>query len=493
MIAIGFNVLLAAWLSSQSAPVDNLDFASGSLKGWEGEGFALQKRPTGFVASSENKGLADEEALLHRAFVVPENTGYIHFKACVRGTRGEPNASTLDVVLFAHGKRIIPKQVKTNDSWQAVTSVLPQKNGELKEYVWPVTQYAGQTLRIVLVDDDNRPDHYLVCTGFEILSVEQHERREFSEFMVNLTAAHHLPPVLRYDSRHFTALSDADEGFCEMRLQDCELMYSLFYDHFRRKGFALRQPTTKLMVAIFDTQAGFEAYLGQNVPAGLTGMYHSKSNRFVMYDFGQNRNYVWAKREAEQRGRQIGFQLDRQRYMGTLERRARDVRADTNIGTIMHEVAHQLSFNSGLLNREGDVPLWATEGLACYCEATRDGVWQGIGEPDPERLPLLASAMRAQTKLMPVQALVKSERWLKISDPKEIYLRYAQSWALFSMLMEERPRDVRRYFELIYPRQTSERRVADFEQAFGTSWTKHDGKLEEYVRRIVQQYANPRR
>jgi hypothetical protein len=493
MIAISANVLFVAWLSSQSLSVDNLDFASGTLKGWEGEGFALRKLPTGFVASSENKGLGDEEALLHRAFVVPENAGYIRFKACARGTTGEQNASTLDVVLFAHGKRIIPKQVKTNGGWQAATSVLRQKNGDLKEYIWPVSQYAGQTLRIALVDEGNRPDHYLICTGFQVLSVEQHEQREFSALMVNLTATHHLPPVLRYDSRHFTALSDADEGFSEMRLQDCETMYTLFYDHFRRKGFALRQPSAKLMVAIFDTQAGFEAYLGQNVPTGLTGMYHSKSNRFVMYDFGQNRNYVSAKRQAEQRGRQIGSQLDRQRYLGTLERRARDVRADANIGTIMHEVAHQISFNSGLLNREGDVPLWAAEGLACYCEATRGGTWQGIGEPDPERLPLLASAMRTQTKLMPVQELVKSERWLKMSDPKQVYLMYAESWALFSMLMEERPQDLRKYFELIYSRQTSERRVADFEQAFGTNWTRHDRKLEDYVQRIVSQFGNPRR
>jgi len=133
MIAISASVLLAAWLSCQSLPIDNLDFASGTLKGWEGEGFSLRKVPTGFIASSENKGLADEGALLHRAFVVPENAGYIHFKACVRGTAGERNAGTLDVVLFAHGRRIIPKQVTANGSWQAVTSVLPQKNGELKE------------------------------------------------------------------------------------------------------------------------------------------------------------------------------------------------------------------------------------------------------------------------------------------------------------------------------------------------------------------------
>ena len=41
-------------------------------------------------------------------------------------------------------------------------------------------------------------------------------------------------------------------------------------------------------------------------------------------------------------------------------------------------------------------------------------------------------------------------------------LGYAQSWALFRMLMEERPKQMRAYLTLIWDRRTSEHRLTDF-------------------------------
>ena len=40
-----------------------------------------------------------------------------------------------------------------------------------------------------------------------------------------------------------------------------------------------------------------------------------------------------------------------------------------NAYTLAHELTHQLSFNTGLLNREGDVPACIGEGLGMYGEA----------------------------------------------------------------------------------------------------------------------------
>jgi hypothetical protein len=308
--------------------------------------------------------------------------------------------------------------------------------------------------------------------------------------MVDLAARHHLVPMRPYDSPHFTAMSNADEGFSEMRLGDCEQMYTFFYDHFRRRGFDLQPPAIKLMVAIFDSQAGFEAYLGQKLPVEIVGIYHPRTNRFVMYDFGQNRDYITQKEKAEKRGREIRSSFDRQRYLTAVQRQTKDIRSDANTGTIMHEVAHQLSFNFSMLNREGDVPTWVAEGLACYCEVTRNGSWQGIGELNPERLRDLAGLVRGDESFIPVRKLVESERWMKIQDAKLFSRHYAESWALFSMLMEEQPHALRAYFQLIYSRQTNERRAADFEEAFGTNWAEHDRKFEQYVRGIVRQYGN---
>ena len=42
-----------------------------------------------------------------------------------------------------------------------------------------------------------------------------------------------------------------------------------------------------------------------------------------------------------------------------------------NMETLAHEGTHQLSFNTGLLSREGDMPLCIVEGLGTYGEARK--------------------------------------------------------------------------------------------------------------------------
>jgi hypothetical protein len=395
---------------------------------------------------------------------------------------------------MAAGRRLLPKKVRTSQGWQPIDRLLAGNNGSPREYIWPVAALAGQTVRIVLIDEDDRPGCHLSCSGFHLQSADEFEGKEFSQFMVRLANEHKLYPMMRFDSPHFTALSNADDNFSEARLRNGELLYSLFYDHFQRKGFPLHKPHAKLMVALFDSQAGFEAYLGRKMSPLITGMYHPASNRFVMYDFGQNQAYLAQKRQAEGQVRQVRSQLDRQRYLGTLQLQAQEVRTGANIGTIMHEVAHQLSFNSGLLNREGDVPLWLAEGWACYCEATANGVWQGIGEPNPERLRLLAAVLEKQGTLLSVRQLLENDDWMRgQTTPQNILLGYAQSWALFRMLMEEEPRTLRSYLKLIYGRQTSERRLADFQQTFGVNLEGLEKRHADYIQRQVQSHVHTTR
>ena len=44
-----------------------------------------------------------------------------------------------------------------------------------------------------------------------------------------------------------------------------------------------------------------------------------------------------------------------------------------NTFTLIHEATHQLTFNTGLLDRQGDVPVAVSEGLAMYAELGHDG------------------------------------------------------------------------------------------------------------------------
>jgi hypothetical protein len=395
---------------------------------------------------------------------------------------------------MAPGRRVIPKQVRTRDGWKPVARLLPSQNGRPREYIWPIAAYAGQTLRIILADQDRRPNCHIFASGFRIVGAEEFDGQEFADTMLRLVREHRLPPVARFESKHFIALSNADDKFTELRLNNCELIYDLFFDYFRRQGFHLREPRSKLMVAIFDSQYGFEAYLGQRMPTTVTGIYHLGSNRLVVYDYGQNTAFVARQRHTEELARRIGNDLERRRQIQTANRQAQEIRTEANIGTVMHEVAHQLSFNSGLLNREGDVPFWLAEGLACYCEPTQNNSWQGIGEMNPERLGPLVEPARGQGRFISLHDLITRDDWPKErpNQPSPL-LVYAQSWALFHWLMKERPDQLRYYLALIHNRQTPDRRLADFTQAFGGDLARLELRYTQYMKELVERYRPPRR
>jgi hypothetical protein len=289
------------------------------------------------------------------------------------------------------------------------------------------------------------------------------------------------------------AVGNTPDDYTEHRLYNCETIYTVFFHHFTRKGFPVRRPAGKMMVALFDSQSGFEAYLGRATSTALTGVYHTPSNRLVVYDYGQNRAFLAGKQRGEQLARAVPSTLARQHVVVAFSRAARLQRDDANIGTIMHEVAHQLSFNCGLLNRRGDVPVWLAEGLACYCEATTNGGWQGIGEPNPMRAAALAGPARGQGPFLPLRALAGSDDWLRrTTQIPQILLGYAQSWALFRMLMEDRPRALRQYLALIHDRRTPDHRLADFAQAFGGDLDQLEKRYHDYMKAVVRQQVRPR-
>jgi hypothetical protein len=493
---LALALCLAASLPAEPAAADNLDFHTGTLTGWEGEGFAIapagRHGPTFDCAvCSSDRGGDGRKAMLHRTVTVPAGAAVLRFSAhAVYGKNCAPDTS-LDVVLLAPGKRVIPKQVRKGAEWQPAAAILPGEKGRPSDYVWDVRNYAGYTLRIALIDEDKRRDCYLVCGGFRFVAADEFDGREFGRFMHHLTAENKLGPAARFESKHFIAYSNADDDFASLRLNNCELIYDLFFAHFRKKGFKVREPGAKLMVAVFDSQAGFEAYVGQRVPSAVTGMYHTKTNRLVVYDYGQNRAFEEGKRQARQNARRIGSDLDRRLFIETVNRRASEFRTEANIGTVMHEVAHQLSFNCGMLNRDGNVPFWLAEGLATYCEATDNGAWQGIGEANPERILPLAGPVRGQGGFIRLRDLLEHDEWMK--DTKVALLAYAQSWALFKMLMEERPAQLRKFLELIYARRTADHRPADFAAAFGVEVERLELRYLEFMKEQVERYTPTRK
>jgi hypothetical protein len=76
---------------------------------------------------------------------------------------------------------------------------------------------------------------------------------------------------------------------------------------------------------------------------------------------------------------------------------------------------------------------------------------------------------------------------------RQVLLGYAQSWALFRMLMEQNPRGLRNYLALVYPRRTPDYRLADWAQAFGTDLAAFDNQYQDYMRTLVRREVRPAR
>jgi hypothetical protein len=492
-------VLLACFFApAEMIAGDNLDFASGTLTGWEGKGFYLTTA-TGYgptvrfgVCSSDN-GTQGRTGTLERSLTVPAEGSLLRCTAFALRPGDGASDGKLDIWVVGPDQKVVPKCVYLGRGWTQTRYVMSAPKQRPREYQWDLSAYRGKTVRIVLKDDDVRPGCHLFCGGFHILSASTTEGQDFGRFMVNLAAKHDLSPMARFDTKHFTALSNAGDEYSEARLIECETIYRAFYEHFQKKGFELAKPPGKLMVAVFDDQKGFEAYLGERVPAAIAGIYDRHSNRLVVYDFGQNSAFVSGKKAAHDAARVASTELERQRNIDNFSRRAKDIRASANTATIMHEVAHQLSFNSGMLNRDKDVPFWLAEGLACYCEATVDGVWQGVGESNQELILNLTNGSRTIDGLMPMSVLLESDHWFRgQTNAQTVLLGYAQSWALFRLLMEERPRAMRTYLELIKDRRTPDYRLDDFRQAFGTDMVKLQQHYLKYVKQVIQQEYRPR-
>ncbi|MFO0965580.1 MAG: DUF1570 domain-containing protein [Gemmataceae bacterium] len=459
----------------------NLDLADGTLKGWDGSGFKiarLEKAGGGFALSSDDAANPTREGMIRYVLRMPRNVSKLVFKAQAVTPAGVLPDARLDIVLAGDDEAAVPRHVRTAAGWAPAPRLFGAVDGKALEYAWDVGDHQGRLMQIVLIDKDARPGCHLVASGFRFVKVDPFQVEDFTRYIVEIQGTAKLEPFARFDSKRFLALSNASEKFSMQTMRFCEIIYDLFFVHFQKKGFALKHPAQTLMLAVFDSPDGFEAYLKRKMPAGITGIYDQKTNRLVIYDLRTNRGLLAERDKALKRP----VPSDKGRYVDAVHAHFDEIAKDFNVGTTMHEAAHQLSFNAGLLNRQGDVPAWLAEGLACYCEATDRGDWQAIGAANPGRINDLRPSVAGKRPWIPLRTLLQSEEWL--AGPQALQ-GYAQSWALFHMLMHEETPRLRAYLKAVYPRPFPEYRVQDFAAAFGDVGA-FETRYQAYMRKLVE-------
>jgi hypothetical protein len=151
---------------------------------------------------------------------------------------------------------------------------------------------------------------------------------------------------------------------------------------------------------------------------------------------------------------------------------------------LAHEATHQLTFNTGLLDRRGDVPACISEGLAMYGEIRKVTGRTAPGQVNLMRLQDLARTQRRRIAWIPIDRLLVDDRHVTGGAGEyEKLLAYAESWLLIHYLMMHEPSGppaFRKYLEVLRGRETPDSRLDDA----GT----HLGDLDR-LNRELRQYA----
>lgn len=245
-------------------------------------------------------------------------------------------------------------------------------------------------------------------------------------------------PIRTVRSDHFQAVGDASESFMRITLGDCEGIAQDYFEHFRAKGFDIQDPDRRLTLVVFVDERPFRN-LVKGVPASALGLYKRTDNWLVLFDF-----------------RNVPSQNNRPGYQA-------------NMSTLAHEATHLLSYNTGLLNRQRDVPRAITEGIATYSEARRLHGRTEPGQINSTRLDDLAHFQR-MSNWITVTTLLTDEKAAFGPTEDRLLLAYAESWLLVHYLMTTPSRlpQFRAYLKSIAKRNDATHRYEDAEAAFGS-------------------------
>lgn len=235
----------------------------------------------------------------------------------------------------------------------------------------------------------------------------------------------------------YLGVGNAPDGFREQALRLCEGLARDFLAHFQGKGFAVERPKTRLTVVALADEKDFAKFFDEDPGPATGGLYDIDRNWLLVFDF----------RNAD----------------AALAANARQA----NTIALMHEATHQLTFNAGVLDREGDVPLCVTEGLAMYGEVrTADGRTK-LGAVNSAWLPVLAPALKPDGDWIPLERLLVEDKLL--NDEATQHLARAQGWLLVYHLMRT-PRllpGFRAFLDAIRPRRDPGHRLDDARARLG--------------------------
>jgi hypothetical protein len=337
---------------------------------------------------------------------------------------------------------------------------------------------------------------------------EKRLRKEFPGFKIRRTA-------------HYRICYNTSEDFVQRIAHFLEKVYQQFYRWFEGHGFDVQLTQERLDVILFATADEFSAYIAKTaeIPEDwarrFSGLYIPEENYMIFADATTNPNYKIYKRRLLLLEREImrlqelaygpyspftvefpdGHRetLTKNQVLTLIDRERNEVTRllqklvrmynDENIIANAHEATHQLSFNTGLLNRKANVPRWLAEGMAMFFEVSQGGEYLGSRSLNKERLKHFKLAARANY-LVPLEEFI-AEDMLMGPAP------YAQAWALYYFLVNEKATGFADYMKIISglpenKKFSPEERLKDFRRAFGSDIAGLEEQWMRYMEALAR-------
>lgn len=269
--------------------------------------------------------------------------------------------------------------------------------------------------------------------------VSPEEQDRIDGLLARFKAAALPEPTITRSSR-FVAVGSARADFVKQVLRmadDTALSYSRYLGTAR---LPVKFSATRMTIVVLANAGQYSKLLGQMKARNEGGHFDLDENWTVTFD---HRGRSRSTRSSLERSNQV---------------------------TLIHEVTHQLSFNTGLLNINGDVPMLVSEGLATLAEPAGQTISPGFGKVNSPRIAVLNQIMKRNKKAwIPLGELLKSDDLFDAPDDATLQMAYSQSWLFWDTILN-RPEFAAKlpvYLKRIEGRVNPDRRLDDFNAQFG--------------------------
>jgi hypothetical protein len=247
-------------------------------------------------------------------------------------------------------------------------------------------------------------------------------------------------PLLNMNSDQYQAVGDSTEAFMKLTLNDCENLAREYLAHYQEQGFDVKRAGRRLTIVVFLDERPYLEFarkFASGVSVYTWGFYSKTENWLVLFDF---RNVPQIEKGAGHK----------------------------NVTTLAHEGTHQLTFNTGLLNRRGDAPRAVVEGIAAYGETRSLRGPAAPGQINGTRLDDLAH-LRRRAKWVRAIDLLTDDAAAFGTTLDQSLLAYAEGWLLVYYLMKTPVRlpQFQAYLKTIAGRTDKSHRYDDAEKHFG--------------------------